>query len=173
MPPQGTPEQAAPKAAAPAQPTPEQFWVANGLGKATPALRETLAAYRAKGVEDALLVAAMREAAEHNAKAPLPYIRTVLDKAVAAGQLTLTAWQAGRRPRGGGGTAGGASGGGRPRVDHAEPSGNDFLKNAARRRPLKKGGPGAAGTPGESAPAEDTASPPGQETPPAPRKAVL
>ena len=121
-------------------PAPEQYWAANGLGRATPALRETLNAYRAQGVEDALLVAAMREAAEHNAKAPLPYIRTVLDKAVAAGQLTLTAWQAGRRPRGGGGAAGGASGGGRPRVDRAEPSGNDFLKNAAKRRPLKKGG---------------------------------
>ena len=109
--------------------TPESFWVSSGLGKrCSPVLKEALEEYRAAGVEDALILQAMREIAKRDVKSPYPYLRAILDKAVSAGQLTLDAWQAGRRP----------SGGARPRVDRETPSGNDFLKNAGRRRPLKK-----------------------------------
>ena len=109
--------------------TPESFWVSSGLGKrCSPVLKAALEEYRAAGVEDALILQAMREIAKRDVKSPYPYLRTILDKAVASGQLTLNAWQAGRRP--GGGT--------KPRVDRETPSGNNFLKNAGRRRPLKK-----------------------------------
>lgn len=109
--------------------SPEEFWVHNGLGQAvTPTLRERLNEYRRQGVEEALIVQAMREAAEHDAAAPLPYVRKVLDQAVAAGELTLDAWQAHHlryRPQ--------------QRVDRPEPSGNDFLRDAADRpRRLKR-----------------------------------
>lgn len=111
--------------------SPESFWMENGLGKSiTPSLKERLTEYRSQGVEDALIVQAMRETAEHNATAPLPYMRKVLDQAVAAGELTLDAWQARHRayrPKG--------------RVDRPEPSGNDFLRDAADRpRRLKRKG---------------------------------
>ena len=109
--------------------TPESFWVSSGLGKrCSPALKAVLEEYRSAGIEDALILQAMRETAEREVRSPYPYLRAILDKAVAAGQLTLGAWQAGRRP---GGDA-------KPRVDRETPSGNDFLKNAGRRRPLKK-----------------------------------
>lgn len=109
--------------------TPESFWVSSGLGKrCSPALLASLEEYRSAGIEDALILQAMRETAEREVRSPYPYLRAILDKAVAAGQLTLDAWQAGRRP----------SGGTKPRVDRENPSGNDFLKNAGRRRPLKK-----------------------------------
>lgn len=109
--------------------SPEEFWVQNGLGQAvTPTLQDRLSEYRRQGVEETLIVQAMREAVEHNAAAPLPYVRKVLDQAVTAGELTLDAWQAHHlryRPRG--------------RVDRPEPSGNDFLRDAADRpRRLKR-----------------------------------
>lgn len=111
--------------------TPESFWVSSGLGKrCSPVLKAALEEYRAAGVEDALILQAMREIEKRDVKSPYPYLRTILDKAVSAGQLTLDAWQAGRRP----------SGGAKPRVDRETPSGNDFLKNAGKRRPLKKSG---------------------------------
>ena len=73
-------------------------------------------------MEDALILEAVRETAAHAAKCPLAYTRRILDRAAAAGQLTLAAWQAGRRPAGSD-----------KRVDRAEPSGNDFLADAAQR----------------------------------------
>lgn len=73
-------------------------------------------------MEDALILEAVRETAAHAAKCPLAYTRRILDQAAAAGQLTLSAWQAGRR----------ASGSGK-RVDRAQPSGNDFLADAVER----------------------------------------
>lgn len=73
-------------------------------------------------MEDALILEAVRETAAHAAKCPLAYTRRILDQAAAAGQLTLAAWQAGRR----------ASGSGK-RVDRPQPSGNDFLADAAKR----------------------------------------
>ena len=72
-------------------------------------------------MEEALILEAIRETAAHAAKCPLAYTCRILDQAEAAGQLTLTAWQAGRRPRGS------------KRVDRPEPSGNDFLADAVER----------------------------------------
>ena len=73
-------------------------------------------------MEDALILEAIRETAAHAAKCPLAYTRRILDQAAAAGQLTLAAWQAGRRPAGSS-----------KRVDRPQPSGNDFLADAAIR----------------------------------------
>lgn len=51
--------------------SPEAQWVALGLGKHIgPIVRQTLQAYREAGLEDGLLVEAMREAAAHQVKAP-------------------------------------------------------------------------------------------------------
>ena len=73
-------------------------------------------------MEDALILEAIRETAAHAAKCPLAYTRRILDQAAAAGQLTLAAWQAGRRPAGLD-----------KRVDRPQPSGNDFLADALTR----------------------------------------
>lgn len=86
-----------------------------------PAVQQALRAYLAAGLEDALIVQAMREAAEHDVKATLPYIRSILDRCQAQGIHTLDAWQAAHR------------GGGGKRVDRETPSGNDFLADAAIR----------------------------------------
>lgn len=114
--------------AAPPQPPPsldglETSWRELGLGRRMgPVVQQALRAYLAAGLEDALIVQAMREAAEHDVKATLPYIRSILDRCQAQGIHTLDAWQAGRR----------ASGSGK-RVDRPAPSGNDFLADAAQR----------------------------------------
>ena len=101
----------------------ETSWRELGLGRRMgPVVQQALRAYLAAGLEDALIVQAMREAAEHDVKAPLPYLRSILDRCQAQGIRTLAAWQAGRR----------ASGSGK-RVDRPEPSGNDFLADAAER----------------------------------------
>lgn len=101
--------------------SPECFWTDCGYTGGA-AVREAFAGYRKAGMEDALILEAVRETAAHAAKCPLAYTRRILDQAAAAGQLTLTAWQAGRR----------ASGSGK-RVDRPQPSGNDFLADAAQR----------------------------------------
>lgn len=113
--------------AAPPQPPPsldglETSWRELGLGRRMgPVVQQALRAYLAAGLEDALIVQAMREAAEHDVKATLPYIRSILDRCQAQGIHTLDAWQAAHR------------GGGAKRVDRAQPSGNDFLADAATR----------------------------------------
>ena len=84
-------------------------------------VQQALRAYLAAGLEEGLIVQAMREAAEHDVKATLPYIRSILDRCQAQGIRTLDAWQAAHR------------GGGGKRVDRAQPSGNDFLADAATR----------------------------------------
>ena len=100
----------------------EESWLSLGLGRRMgPAVQQALRAYLAAGLEDALIVQAMREAAEHDVKATLPYIRSILDRCQAQGIRTLDAWQAAHR------------GGGGKRVDRAQPSGNDFLADAAQR----------------------------------------
>lgn len=100
----------------------EDAWRELGLGRRMgPVVQQALRAYLAAGLEDALIVQAMREAAEHDVKATLPYIRSILDRCQAQGIRTLDAWQAAHR------------GGGGKRVDRAEPSGNDFLADAAQR----------------------------------------
>ena len=86
-----------------------------------PVVQQALRAYLAAGLEEGLIVQAMREAAEHDVKATLPYIRSILDRRQAQGIRTLDAWQAAHR------------GGGGKRVDRAQPSGNDFLADAATR----------------------------------------
>ena len=101
--------------------SPECFWTDCGYTGGA-AVREAFAGYRSAGMEDALILEAVRETAAHAAKCPLAYTRRILDQAAAAGQLTLAAWQAGRR----------ASGSGK-RVDRPQPSGNDFLADAAER----------------------------------------
>lgn len=101
----------------------EESWQGLGLGKRMgPAVQQALRSYLAAGLEAELILQAMQETAEHNARAPLPYLRSILDRCQAQGIRTLSAWQAGRR----------ASGSGK-RVDRPEPSGNDFLADAAQR----------------------------------------
>lgn len=103
-------------------PSLEENWRSLGLGRRMgPAVQQALRAYLAAGLEDALIVQAMREAAEHDVKATLPYIRSILDRCQAQGIRTLDAWQAAHR------------GGGSKRVDRAQPSGNDFLADALNR----------------------------------------
>lgn len=112
--------------AAPPQPPPsldglETSWRELGLGRRIgPVVQQALRAYLAAGLEEGLIVQAMREAAEHDVKATLPYIRSILDRCQAQGIHTLDAWQAAHR-------------GGGKRVDRAQPSGNDFLADAAQR----------------------------------------
>lgn len=101
----------------------EDAWRELGLGRRMgPVVQQAMRAYLSAGLEDALIVQAMREAAEHDVKATLPYIRSILDRCQAQGIRTLDAWQAGRR----------ASGSGK-RVDRPQPSGNDFLADAVER----------------------------------------
>lgn len=108
-------------AAALLPPSLEESWLSLGLGRRMgPAVQQALRAYLAAGLEDALIVQAMREAAEHDVKATLPYIRSILDRCQAQGIRTLDAWQAAHR-------------GGSKRVDRAQPSGNDFLADALNR----------------------------------------
>ena len=103
--------------------SPEAQWVALGLGKHIgPIVRQTLQTYREAGLEDGLLVEAMREAAAHQVKAPAAYLDSILGRCRAEGILTLAAWQARKRPAG-------AS----KRVDRPQPSGNDFLADALTR----------------------------------------
>ena len=100
----------------------ETSWRELGLGRRMgPVVQQALRAYLAAGLEDALIVQAMREAAEHDVKATLPYIRSILDRCQAQGIRTLDAWQAAHR------------GGGAKRVDRPAPSGNDFLADALNR----------------------------------------
>lgn len=100
----------------------ETSWRELGLGRRMgPVVQQAMRSYLAAGLEDALIVQAMREAAEHDVKATLPYIRSILDRCQAQGIRTLDAWQAAHR------------GGGGKRVDRAQPSGNDFLADAATR----------------------------------------
>lgn len=113
---------AMPQTVPPLPPSLEENWRSLGLGRRMgPAVQQALRAYLAAGLEDALIVQAMREAAEHDVKATLPYIRSILDRCQAQGIHTLDAWQAAHR------------GGGGKRVDRAQPSGNDFLADALNR----------------------------------------
>lgn len=106
----------------PLPPSLEQNWISLGLGRRMgPAVQQAMRSYLAAGLEEGLIAQAMREAAEHDVKATLPYIRSILDRCQAQGIRTLDAWQAAHR------------GGGGKRVDRAQPSGNDFLADAAQR----------------------------------------
>lgn len=100
----------------------EQVWTQCGYDGAAQAAR-MLSRYREKGLEEGLILEAIRQAASHGARSPLAYIGRILDQAAASGQLTLAAWQCAHRGGGGGGK----------RVDRPSPSGNDFLADAAAR----------------------------------------
>ena len=103
-------------------PSPEATWIELGLGKRiSPVLNEMLTQYRQAGITDAVIAAAMKEAAEFEAKAPVAYIRGILDRCQAQSIYTLDAWQACHH------------GGGGKRVDRSTPSGNDFLADAITR----------------------------------------
>ena len=107
----------------PLPPLLEENWKELGLGKRMgPAVQQALQSYLAAGLEARLVLQAMQETAEHDAHAPLPYLRSILDRCQAQGIRTLDAWQAGRRPSGSD-----------KRVDRPEPSGNDFLADALTR----------------------------------------
>ena len=113
-------------AGAPSQPPSleglENAWLSLGLGRRMgPVVQQAMRSYLAAGLEEGLIVQAMREAAEHDVKATLPYIRSILDRCQAQGIHTLAAWQAAHR------------GGGGKRVDRETPGGNDFLADAASR----------------------------------------
>lgn len=84
-------------------------------------MRQTIAEYRKAGIEDALILEAIRETAAHAAKCPLAYTCRILDRCQAQGIHTLAAWQAAHR------------GGDAKRVDRAQPSGKDFLADATER----------------------------------------
>lgn len=115
-------EQAAPPPQPPSLEGLETSWRELGLGRRMgPVVQQAMRAYLSAGLEDALIVQAMREAAEHDVKATLPYIRRILDRCQAQGIRTLDAWQVAHR------------GGGGKRVDREAPSGNDFLADAATR----------------------------------------
>ena len=118
----------APQAPAGAPPLPpsleglENAWLSLGLGRRMgPVVQQAMRSYLAAGLEEGLIVQAMREAAEHDVKAPLPYIRSILDRCQAQGIHTLAAWQAAHR------------GGGAKRVDRETSSGNNFLADAVNR----------------------------------------
>lgn len=103
--------------------TPETEWVRLGLGKRIgPALKEILREYRAAGIQDDVIAAAMREAAEHEASAPVAYVRKILERCQAQGVTTMQYWIATHK------------GTGRSlRVDRPTPSGNNFLARAMDR----------------------------------------
>ena len=101
----------------------ETSWRELGLGRRMgPVVQQALRAYLAAGLEEGLIVQAMREAAEHDVKATLPYIRSILDRCQAQGIRTLDAWQAAHR-----------GSGAQKRVDRPIPSGNNFLEDAMSR----------------------------------------
>lgn len=115
-------EQASPPPQPPSLEGLETSWRELGLGRRMgPVVQQAMRSYLVAGLEDALIVQAMREAAEHDVKATLPYIRSILDRCQAQGIRTLDAWQAAHR------------GGGGKRVDRETPSGNDFLADAMNR----------------------------------------
>lgn len=105
---------------------PEKTWVSLGLGEAGPALEDMLNSCRERGMEDAVLSAAIRRTAEYAPRAALPYLRSMLESAIAKGCTTLAAWDASHK---GGSRA--------KRVDRETPSGNDFLANAME-RPIRR-----------------------------------
>lgn len=107
----------------PLPPSLEESWKGFGLGKRMgPAVQQAVRSYLDSGLEAGLIIQAMQEAAEHEAKSALPYIRSILDRCQAQGIFTLSAWQTGKRPVEAG-----------KRVDRADPSEKDFLADAITR----------------------------------------
>lgn len=104
--------------------SPERFWEESGLGTMSPHIVRQIDDFRGHGMEDALIVAAIKEAIDHSAKSPWSYTKAILDQAVATGRVTLIEWQKTHLQRKGN------------RVDRATPSGHDWLADAYT-RPFK------------------------------------
>jgi hypothetical protein len=112
-------------------PLPEQFFTENGFGPASYA-PQALQAYRAKGCSDDLLLRCMQEALDCG-NPRWNYTKAILDRCLREQIGTAAAFDESRRLNGSRG------GGLNVRVDRSEPSGNDFLKDAAdRTRRLKR-----------------------------------
>jgi hypothetical protein len=111
---------------------PESYWIWAGCDKVlTPYMASEFRGLREAGVEDALVVAALKEAMRHQAKYPWVYAKRLLDQATAQKITTLEAWKKVHITYKGN------------RVDRETPSGNNFLGldnslNLLKRRPLKK-----------------------------------
>ena len=73
---------------------PESYWVWAGCDKVlTPYMASEFRDLREAGVEDALVVAALKEAMRHQAKYPWVYAKRLLDQAAAQKITTLEAWE--------------------------------------------------------------------------------
>lgn len=111
---------------------PESYWVWAGCDKMlTPYMASEFRELREAGVEDALVVAALKEAMRHQAKYPWVYAKRLLDQAAAQKITTLKAWEKVHITYK------------ENRVDRETPSGNSFLGldnslDRLKRRPLRK-----------------------------------
>lgn len=111
---------------------PESYWVWAGCDKVlTPYMASEFRDLREAGVEDALVVAALKEAMRHQAKYPWVYAKRLLDQEAAQKITTLEAWEKVHITYKGN------------RVDRETPSGNSFLGldnslDRLKRRPLRK-----------------------------------
>lgn len=111
---------------------PESYWVWAGCDKMlTPYMASEFRGLREAGVEDALVVAALKEAMRHQAKYPWVYAKRLLDQAAAQKITTLEALEKVHITYKGN------------RVDRETPSGNSFLGldnslDRLKRRSLRK-----------------------------------
>lgn len=111
---------------------PESYWIWAGCDKVlTPYMASEFRDLREAGIEDALVVAALKEAMRHQAKYPWVYAKRLLDQAAAQKITTLEAWEKVHITYKGN------------RVDRETPSGNSFLGldnslDRLKRRPLRK-----------------------------------
>jgi len=121
----------APDGAPPPLPEPERFFLENGFARQlSPFVRKQLEDCRAAGMEDALLLYALQEAANNGTG--WAYARAILERCRKDGIRTAAENQQRRRPK---------SSGRNVVVDRAEPSGNNTLAAAAaadRPRRLKR-----------------------------------
>lgn len=107
--------------------TPETYWVWAGCDNTlTLYMASEFRDLRAAGVEDALVVAVLKEAMAHQAKQPWRYAKRLLDQAEHQGITTLEAWEKAHITYKGN------------RVDRATPSGYDFLSNRSLNDDLKR-----------------------------------
>lgn len=120
------------KSTGPPDDTPESYWVWAGCDSMlTPFMASAFQELRAAGVEDALVVATLKEAMRHQAKQPWCYAKRLLDQAAAQKITTLEAWEKVHITYKGN------------RVDRETSSGNNILDltdslGRIRRRPFKK-----------------------------------
>ena len=104
---------------------PESYWVWAGCDKMlTPYMASEFRELREAGVEDALVVAALKEAMRHQAKYPWVYAKRLLDQEAAQKITTLEAWEKVHITYK------------ENRVDRETPSGNSFLRPLSKRSPF-------------------------------------